>query len=114
MNCKRLARNLLEHGVKTELGIIKGRRRDSAWRDYRCAAILGDTQAQFFLALNYAAGLDGHKSRRLAMAWFRRAVCAGEELCTLVSDKRDLLPEDLIRMFGKLIMRDVRLVCTKL
>ena len=78
MNCKRLARNLLEHGVKTELGIIKGRRRDSAWRDYRCAAILGDTQAQFSLALSYASGLDGHKSGRLAMACEPRPICRGD------------------------------------
>ena len=104
MNDKCRARKFLERGLRTELGIIKQRRRDSTWRDYRCAAILGDTQAQFSLALNYAVGLDGHKNHRLAMAWFRRAVCAGEELCALLSDERDPLSEDLIHMFGKLLM----------
>ena len=105
MNGKRRARNFLEHGVRTELGIVKQRRRDSAWRNYRCAAILGDTQAQFSLALSYASGLDGHKSGRLAMAWFKRAAWAGEGLCALVSRRQGDSPDELIWRFRNLICK---------
>lgn len=51
---------------------------------YRRAAIAGSTKAQFSLALDYAYGRNHHKDHRLALAWFRRAAQAGEELCSLL------------------------------
>lgn len=100
---KRLARSLHECGIKAELGIIKGNHVSLPRHYFRLAAILGDHAAQFTLALNYAAGLDGHKNRRLAMAWFKRAAWAGEELCALVSPKQNSTPEEQIRLFGEKI-----------
>lgn len=96
------ARKFLERGVRTELGMLTQNSYDAVWRDYRQAAILGDTQAQFFLAIHYAAGLDGHKNERLATAWFRRAALRKEKLCELVSRKPDEAPEELVRMFAEL------------
>lgn len=100
---QRLARRLLDRGVKAELGIARAKCQDAAWQDYRRAAVLGDRQAQFFLAIHYAAGWDGHKNLRLALAWFKRAALAGEELCTLVSPQRDVPPKELVRLFKDLL-----------
>ena len=100
---RHLARRLYECGIKAELGILKGERHVSPWHYFRLAAILGDPAAQFTLALNYAAGLDGRKNNRLAMAWFKRAAWAGEELCALLSSKQNSTPEEQIRLFEETV-----------
>ena len=101
----RLAKRLYECGIKAELGILKGKPFALPWHYFRLAAILGNTQAQFTLALNYAAGLDGRKNRTLALAWFKRAARAGEELCALVSPKPDSTPEEQIRLFAEALSK---------
>lgn len=83
-----LARQLLEKGIEAELGIVKDT--DAARRNYRRAAILGNRQAQVFLAYYYASNPCRRSNRRLALAWFRRAINAGEKLCELVSMSEDL------------------------
>lgn len=76
---------------------------DGALEDYRRAAVLGNRQAQYFLALWYAAGQNNRKNHRLAMAWFRRAAYAGEELCALVVPGMPSSPEDQIVAFKTLL-----------
>lgn len=97
------ARELLEHAIQNELDLSDRNQFGKAFLDYRRAAMLGDHQAQFFLALHYASGLCGHKNHRLALAWFKKAAYAGESLCTLVSQREGATAEELIRLFGKLL-----------
>ena len=103
----RLARSLYEYGIKAELGIVKGKRLDLDWHYFRLAAILGDREAQFTLALKYATGMEGRKNRRLSMAWFKRAALAGEELCKLVSSKQNSTPQELIQLFEKIFHSNI-------
>ena len=97
------ARELLEHAIQTELGISDDNQFDTAFLNYRRAAMLGDHQAQFFLALHYAFRPCRRKNRRLALAWFKKAAYARETLCSLVSKREGASAEELIRLFGKLL-----------
>lgn len=100
--CKRLAQHLLECGIRAELDLIKTKDKDAPRRYYRQAAVLGNRQAQVFLAYYYAAN-SVHSNRRLAIAWFKRAARAGEELCTLVSPESILDVDKQIQRFKTLI-----------
>lgn len=101
--CKLLAQKLLKRGIRTELGLVKTNNKDAVRRYYRHAAILGNRQAQVFLAYYYASDLGPHCNRRLALAWFKRAARAGEELCSLVSSENNIGAEEQIRHFKMLI-----------
>ena len=70
---------------------------------YRESALEGNSTAQYFLALAYAIGLGVRKNRRVATAWFRRAVESGEDLCNLLSDQRNPSPKALVSSFKRLI-----------
>ena len=98
-----LAKKLYECGIRAELGLIKRKQLDLDWLYLRLAAILGDREAQFSLAIRYAIGLDGRKNRRLSMAWFKRAALAGEELCALASPTQNSTPKEQIRCFEKML-----------
>lgn len=100
---KILARMFFERGIQAELELIKTKKRDDARRYYRQAAVLGNRQAQVFLAYYYAADLGVHSNHRLAIAWFKRAAQAGEELCTLVSPESTLDVDEQIQRFKTLI-----------
>lgn len=101
--CKLLGQKLLERGIRAELGLIKTNEKDAARQYYRLAAILGNRQAQVFLAYYYASNLGPHCNRRLALAWFKRAAHAGEELCSLVSSENGIEAEKQIQQFKELI-----------
>ena len=101
--CKRLAQHLLECGIRAELGLIKTKDKDAPRRYYRQAAVLGNRQAQVFLAYYYAGDLGKGCNRRLALAWFKRAAYAGEKLCSLVSAENDSEAAAQIRQFETLI-----------
>lgn len=74
--------SLMDKGLTAEfVGTKQGRQKSV--RMYRCAAVRGDSKAQFMLALAYASGLGIRKNHRMAMAWFKRAAQSGEELCEL-------------------------------
>ena len=98
-----IARKLLEKGIEAELGIAGTADLNAARRFYRRAALLGNRQAQVFLAYYYALYLDFPFARRLALAWFKRAAYSGEELCTLVVSSNEKDPKLLIREFKRLI-----------
>jgi len=98
-----LAKKLYEFGIRAELGLIKRKQLDLDWLCFRTAAILGDREAQFSLAIRYATGLEGRKNRRLSMAWFKRAALAGEELCALASPTQNSTPEEQIQCFEKML-----------
>lgn len=100
---KILARKLLEKGIEAELGIAGTADLNAARRFYRRAALLGNRQAQVFLAYYYAMHLDYPFAHRLALAWFKRAAYSGEELCSLVSSSNGKEPKLLIREFKRLI-----------
>lgn len=100
-----LARNLLEKGIKAEIGYFKTNGNDTAKRFYRRAAILGNRQAQVFLAYYYASEYYGlNINRRLSLAWFKRAAKSGDELCSLVSPVRGLDAKNQIQQFMGLLM----------
>ena len=101
--CKCLAQHLLECGIRAELGLIKAKDKDAPRRYYRQAAILGNHQAEVYLAYYYASDLGRDCNRRLALAWFKRAARAGEDLCSLVSAKSGLNVDEQIRQFKELI-----------
>jgi len=101
---KRIARSLLERGVRAELGIGKHAKSDNALQMFRRAAILGDRQAQFFLAIQYAAMPNERGKQRLAAAWFKKAAWAGEELCELISQGQNATPEAQTRLFRELLL----------
>jgi len=99
-----LARRLLEKGIKTELGIVRTANANMAKRFYRRAAILGNRQAQVFLSYYYAAEFyNQNANRRLSLAWFKRAACSGDELCSLVSPEKAIDAKMQIQEFTALL-----------
>ena len=98
-----IARKLLEKGIEAELGIAGTADLNAARRFYLRAALLGNRQAQVFLAYYYALYLDYPFAHRLALAWFKRAAYSGEELCSLVVSSNEKDPKLLIREFKRLI-----------
>lgn len=100
---KNIARKLLKKGIEAELGIAGRPDSGAAKRFYRRAALLGDRHAQVFLAYYYATDVNVPNNRRLAIAWFKRAARAGEELCSLVSTDSCLSTEEQIQRFKTLI-----------
>lgn len=90
-----------EHGQIFEFG-SKVPNLKSAVLAYRQAAKAGNSTAQYFLALAYLMGDGVKKNRRVAVAWFRRAVEGGEDLCNFLSTRQDLSKEALIAEFCSL------------
>lgn len=99
---KSSARKLFEKGVELE-GLGENRDLGAALVSYRRAAILGDSKAQVFLALYYAAGQNHRKNHRLALAWFKRAAFAGEELCEMAVHRGENSIERQINSFRALL-----------
>ena len=102
MNCKQVGFDSLEYAQICEFGSDE---HDvvSATAAYRESALEGNSTAQYFLALAYAIGLGVRKNRRVATAWFRRAVESGEDLCKLLSEQRNPSPKALVSSFRRLI-----------
>lgn len=98
-----IARRLLEKGLEAELGLAGSADFNAAKSFYRRAALLGNRQAQVFLAYYYATDPSSPSSRRLALAWFKRAAYSGEELCSLVASSNEKNPKLQIREFKRLI-----------
>lgn len=102
MRMTRKAMEMFEKGVMLE-GLGEQPNLQEALRCYRQSAMLGNSKAQFFLALFYAVGQNGSKNHRLALAWFKRAAYANEELCEMAVGQQAQTIENQIKSFEALL-----------